>query len=155
MSLDLSSPNAKNRLTLIQKGLPNKFRGEVHNFQAFLYSFANFARNLSWTAENDGEFGVLDFVDPDSGEKIVLHVDPSKVTPEMITAAHQAHVQAVNDAEAAVVAAENADPPDEDEIKTTKLGRGRFWVIDAECVNQRGEWVGTETMTGFGYRKEE
>ena len=121
MSLDLSSPNAKNRLTLIQKGLPNKFRGEVHNFQAFLYSFANFARNLSWTAENDGEFGVLDFVDPDSGEKIVLHVDPSKVTPEMITAAHQAHVQAVNDAEAAVVAAENADPPDEDEIKTTKL----------------------------------
>ncbi len=38
------------------------------------------------------------------------------------------------------------------EVKTTKLGQGRFWVIDAECVNQRGEWVGTETMTGFGYK---
>jgi hypothetical protein len=38
------------------------------------------------------------------------------------------------------------------EVKTTKLGKGRFWVIDAECANQRGEWVGTETMTGFGYK---
>jgi len=38
------------------------------------------------------------------------------------------------------------------EVKTTKLGRGRFWVIDAVCRNQRGTWVGTETMTGFGYR---
>jgi hypothetical protein len=41
------------------------------------------------------------------------------------------------------------------DIKTTKLGKGRFWVIDAECVNQRGEWVGTETMTGFGYRRDD
>ncbi len=40
------------------------------------------------------------------------------------------------------------------EYKTTKLGRGRFWVIDCECMNQRGEWVGTETMTGFGYQRE-
>ena len=40
------------------------------------------------------------------------------------------------------------------DLKTTKLGRGRFWVIDAECTNQHGRWVGTETMTGFGYRRE-
>ncbi len=39
-------------------------------------------------------------------------------------------------------------------IKTTKLGRGRFWVIDAVCTNQHDVWVGTETMTGFGYRRE-
>ena len=38
--------------------------------------------------------------------------------------------------------------------KTTKLGTGRFWVIDVEYVNQRGEWVGTESYTGFGYRRE-
>ena len=37
--------------------------------------------------------------------------------------------------------------------KRTKLGTGRFWVIDVEYQNQRGEWVGTETYTGFGYRK--
>jgi hypothetical protein len=40
------------------------------------------------------------------------------------------------------------------EVKQTKLGRGRFWVIDVEYENQRGEWVGTETYTGFGYRRE-
>jgi len=39
------------------------------------------------------------------------------------------------------------------EQKTTKLGTGRFWVIDVEYVNQRGESVGTETYTGFGYRR--
>ena len=37
--------------------------------------------------------------------------------------------------------------------KTTKLGTGRFWVIDVEYVNGRGEWVGTESYTGFGYRR--
>jgi acyl dehydratase len=37
--------------------------------------------------------------------------------------------------------------------KTTKLGTGRFWVIDVEYVNQNGESVGTESYTGFGYRK--
>jgi uncharacterized protein len=37
--------------------------------------------------------------------------------------------------------------------KTTKLGAGRFWDIDVEYVNQRGEWVGTERYTGFGYRR--
>ena len=38
------------------------------------------------------------------------------------------------------------------DVKATKLGTGRFWVIDAVCRNQEGTWVGTETMTGFGYR---
>jgi len=41
------------------------------------------------------------------------------------------------------------------EPKTTKLGTGRFWVIDVEYVNQKGEWVGTETYTGFGYRRDQ
>ena len=36
----------------------------------------------------------------------------------------------------------------------TKLGMGRFWDIEVEYVNQRGEWVGTESYTGFGYRRE-
>jgi len=40
------------------------------------------------------------------------------------------------------------------EPKTTKLGRGRFWVIDVEYENQRGESVGRESYTGFGYRRE-
>ena len=39
------------------------------------------------------------------------------------------------------------------EEKTTKLGTGRFWVIDVEYVNQRGEPVGKESYTGFGYRR--
>jgi len=38
--------------------------------------------------------------------------------------------------------------------KKTKLGTGRFWVIDVEYVNQKGESVGTETYTGLGYRRE-
>ena len=37
--------------------------------------------------------------------------------------------------------------------KTTKLGTGRFWVIDVEYHNQRGELVGVESYTGFGYRR--
>lgn len=40
------------------------------------------------------------------------------------------------------------------ELKKTKLGWGRFWIIDVEYQNQHGEWVGTETYTGFGYRRE-
>jgi acyl dehydratase len=39
------------------------------------------------------------------------------------------------------------------EEKTTKLGTGRFWVIDVEYRNQRDELVGVESYTGFGYRK--
>lgn len=37
--------------------------------------------------------------------------------------------------------------------KTTKLGTGRFWVIDIEYRNQRDELVGVESYTGFGYRR--
>jgi acyl dehydratase len=40
------------------------------------------------------------------------------------------------------------------EEKTTRLGTGRFWVIDVEYHNQRDELVGVESYTGFGYRKE-
>ncbi len=37
--------------------------------------------------------------------------------------------------------------------KTTRLGTGRFWVIDVEYHNQRGELVAVESYTGFGYRR--
>ena len=40
------------------------------------------------------------------------------------------------------------------EEKTTRLGTGRFWVIDVEYRNQNGEVVGVETWTGFGYRRD-
>ena len=39
------------------------------------------------------------------------------------------------------------------EEKTTKLGTGRFWVIDVEYRNQQGDLVGVESYTAFGYRK--
>jgi len=39
------------------------------------------------------------------------------------------------------------------EEKTTKLGTGRFWVIDVEYRNQRHELVAVESYTGFGYRR--
>jgi hypothetical protein len=39
--------------------------------------------------------------------------------------------------------------------KTTKLGTGRFWVIEVEYLNQRDEFVGVESYTGFGYRRGE
>ncbi len=38
--------------------------------------------------------------------------------------------------------------------KTTKLGTGRFWVIDVEYLNQHNEVVGVESYTGFGYKRE-
>ncbi|MEZ5310598.1 MAG: MaoC family dehydratase N-terminal domain-containing protein [Microthrixaceae bacterium] len=38
--------------------------------------------------------------------------------------------------------------------KTTKLGAGRFWVIDVEFHNQDGVLVGVESYTGFGYKRE-
>ncbi len=37
--------------------------------------------------------------------------------------------------------------------KTTKLGSGRFWVIEVEYLDQRGDLVGVESYTGFGYRR--
>ncbi|MDQ1380403.1 MAG: uncharacterized protein QOJ71_1122 [Actinomycetota bacterium] len=39
------------------------------------------------------------------------------------------------------------------EPKTTKLGTGRFWVIEVEYLNQNDELVGVESYTGFGYRR--
>ena len=39
--------------------------------------------------------------------------------------------------------------------KTTRLGTGRFWVIDVEYHNQRGDLVAVESYTGFGYRRTE
>ena len=39
--------------------------------------------------------------------------------------------------------------------KTTKLGTGRFWLIDVVYTNQNDESVGTESYTGFGYRRPE
>lgn len=38
--------------------------------------------------------------------------------------------------------------------KPTRLGTGRFWVIDVEYRNQRGELAGVESWTGFGYRRD-
>ena len=38
--------------------------------------------------------------------------------------------------------------------KTTKLGTGRFWVIDVEYHDQHGDLVGIESYTGFGYRRD-
>lgn len=37
--------------------------------------------------------------------------------------------------------------------KTTKLGTGRFWVIDVEYRNQHGDLVGIDSYTGFGYKR--
>ena len=37
--------------------------------------------------------------------------------------------------------------------KQTKLGLGRFWVLDVEYENQKGEKVATESYTGLGYRR--
>ncbi|NIB42150.1 MaoC family dehydratase [Pseudomaricurvus alkylphenolicus] len=39
------------------------------------------------------------------------------------------------------------------ELKTTRLGTGRFWDIDVVYRNQSGEHVGTETYRAFGYQK--
>jgi acyl dehydratase len=38
--------------------------------------------------------------------------------------------------------------------KTTKLGTGRFWVIDVEYFNQDGAQVASESYTGFGYKRD-
>ena len=39
-------------------------------------------------------------------------------------------------------------------LKQTKLGMGRFWIIEVEYLNQRGEMVGRESYTGLGYRRD-
>ena len=38
--------------------------------------------------------------------------------------------------------------------KTTKVGRGRFWTIEVHYVNQQGELLVVEKITGFGYRRD-
>ncbi len=38
-------------------------------------------------------------------------------------------------------------------LKSTRLGAGRFWVIDVVYANQSSELVGVESYTGFGYRR--
>ncbi len=39
------------------------------------------------------------------------------------------------------------------EHKTTKLGTGRFWVIEVRYTNQDGDLVAVESYTGFGYKR--
>jgi len=39
-------------------------------------------------------------------------------------------------------------------LKRTKLGTGRFWEIEVRYANQRGEHVGTELYTGYGYKRD-
>ncbi len=39
------------------------------------------------------------------------------------------------------------------ELKTTRLGRGRFWVVEVSMENQRGEFVGSDSYTAFGYTR--
>jgi acyl dehydratase len=41
------------------------------------------------------------------------------------------------------------------DIKKTKLGEGRFWVIEVETTNQHGEHVGADIYTCLGYRRPE
>ena len=40
------------------------------------------------------------------------------------------------------------------EVKTTRVGRGRFWVIDVECYNQDGGFVGSDIYSCLGYRRQ-
>ena len=37
--------------------------------------------------------------------------------------------------------------------KTTKLGTGRFWVLEMEIENQNGELCAIESYTGYGYKR--
>jgi len=40
------------------------------------------------------------------------------------------------------------------EGKSSRHGTGRFWVIDVEYRNQRGDLCAVESYTGFGYKRE-
>lgn len=40
------------------------------------------------------------------------------------------------------------------DIKTTKLGKGRFWTIEVVYENQKGEILVEEKITGFGYKRQ-
>lgn len=37
------------------------------------------------------------------------------------------------------------------DLKTTRLGHGRFWVVEAVFENQSGEFVGSDSYTAFAY----
>jgi len=39
------------------------------------------------------------------------------------------------------------------EPKTTRLGTGRFWVLEVEYLNRADELIGVESYTAFGYRR--
>ncbi|PLW69193.1 FAS1-like dehydratase domain-containing protein [Pseudohalioglobus lutimaris] len=39
------------------------------------------------------------------------------------------------------------------EVKKTRVGTGRFWVIEVHCFNQHDEHVGTDIYNCFGYRR--
>lgn len=39
-------------------------------------------------------------------------------------------------------------------LKRTRIGTGRFWVIEVQYLNQKDELVGKELYTGFGYRRD-
>lgn len=39
------------------------------------------------------------------------------------------------------------------EPKTTRLGTGRFWVLDVEYLNQDDVVVGVESYSAFGYKR--
>lgn len=39
------------------------------------------------------------------------------------------------------------------EPKSTKLGSGRFWVIEVQYLNQKDELVAVESYTGYGYKR--
>jgi len=41
------------------------------------------------------------------------------------------------------------------DVKTTRVGTGRFWTIEVHYENQKGDLLVKETITGFGYRRSE
>ncbi len=40
------------------------------------------------------------------------------------------------------------------DLKTTKLGTGRFWNIEVVYENAKGDLLVREEIAGFGYRRE-
>ena len=39
------------------------------------------------------------------------------------------------------------------DLKTTKLGTGRFWVLEVEIENRQGDLCAIESYTGYGYKR--
>ena len=40
------------------------------------------------------------------------------------------------------------------DLKTTKLGTGRFWVLEVEVENGDGQLCAIESYTGYGYKRD-